>query len=362
MKGGICLAENKLSPDLKEVIDSYGWEPISVNLVKDVWKVRCSEGSYALKQSKMVREKILILHKILEKVRLKFPHVLPWMETKEGMPVATIRDKNWYATPWKSIEDENKTPISPLEIVKSLALFHRCCEPLVKPYTELYTSFTSQDLDNWKAKQTRLSQYKEMREAREFKSPFDKKLEKNEENIEKSIYFSIRGMGKFLELDDGKAPRYTLCHKRISQSHIIQDEEGFYFINFDHAQVDSPIRDLGTCIRRLVGKSTQIGPLELIKAYESENKLLLKERKLLALYLAYPDKILKTIYQYYDGKKYYHDELNSIKRLEKEVAKLETMQESIKTLWITKNQPTSKDQRKSAFISKDKKTYTKQMN
>lgn len=331
---------NKIPQDhaFLEAMRQYGWEPKAAKNIGNVWKIKTEAGVFALKRAKASREKLLMLHRIFEKMGSNFPHALPWIRTKEGHPVISIGRVCWYATPWKEAKDAPR--ILPSTVMKSMALFHRLSEPVIKSYHELQLNYTDEKLAEWQHNGDVVSRYKEMRDTREFQSPFDKYFCRNEETLEKVVDFSIRGMERFFELEKGKPPRFTLCHKRFHPRHLVRDEDKFYFINFDHAQVESPVQDLATCLRYLSDPGDEEHPLELFEAYEASNKLLPMEKKLLALHLAYPERLLKTVHRYYgEGTSHSFSELSALRRLEKEVNQLEQFEELIKTLWNSKKAP-----------------------
>lgn len=337
-----------------EAMRQYGWEPKAAKSFGNVWRIKVEDGIFALKRAKASREKLLLLHRILEKIGPDFPHLLPWVKTQEGSPIVDVGKTCWYATPWKDTKEAPK--VLPSTVIKSLASFHRLSEPVIKTYRELQLSYTDDKLAEWQHNGDIVSRYSEKREAREFQSPFDKYFSRNEETLEKVVDFSIRGMERFFELEKGKPPRFTLCHKRFHPRHLMRDEQNFYFINFDHAQVESPVQDIATCLRRLSDPGDDEHPLELIEAYEANNKLLPMEKKLLALHLAYPERLLKTVHRYYgEGASYSFSELTALRRLEKEVNQLEQFEELIKTLWNSKKAPDEAAPQKVARNNKRKK-------
>lgn len=317
-----------------EAAQQYGWKPKSVKSIGNVWKIKCENGVYALKRAKASREKLLLLHRILGQISSHFPHILPWIKTQEGSPVVSVGGVSCYATPW--IEDKGARKVPSARVVKNLALFHQLAESVVNSYPELRLNFADEKLADWQQNGEIVRKYREKREAREFQSPFDKCFSRSEEMLERVVDFSVRGMEKFFELEKGKAPRFTLCHNRFHPRHVIQDENNFYFINFDHAQVQSPILDIAVGLRRLSEPGDDEHPLELFEAYDSTNKLLPMEKKLLALFLAYPERLLKTVDHYYGETAGSQNEITALRRLEKEVTQLEQFEELIKSLWNTK--------------------------
>jgi spore coat protein YsxE len=333
---------------LAEVLEQYGWEPAYVQYAGNVWRVSLPDGEFALKKSQAPREKLWLLHQILEQVRTDgYPHLLPWARNKQGEPVVQVREERWYATPWKNIwENERKVPAT--EMVKALAHLHSLAEPVVEKFPELPLPIDSGVIGEWKNKQGKLAEYADKVEQREFPSPFDQSFRALREPLDRMFHFAIRGMERFVETEDGVPPRYTLCHRRLHESNVVYDDDQFYFIDFDHAQVESPVRDLALAIKRFADMDGEgEPPFALIEAYESVYSLKPKEKKLLALYLSYPERIMKMLKQYYDMPQVSFTEAQAVKRLETEMMRWDQVQELVKQLWPNR-QKTEEKQVKTA--------------
>ncbi|SEN01262.1 phosphotransferase [Lihuaxuella thermophila] len=342
--------------ELFEVFKQYGWQPTLVeNVGRRVWRITLREGVYALKKSRASREKLHLLHKILKEIRSQgHPHLLPWLPTRQGEPIVTGTSGTWYATPWKScygISEHGKQP-AVTELAQALARLHRLSEPLVQNYPDLCTRVDEEAVNKWKQRQEKLANISDQIKSREFQSPFDKCFSGHKESIEQSLAFFLRGMERFMEKEGGKSPRYTLCHRRLHPSNVARDEERFYLIDFDHAQVDSPVRDLALLMRRYASfEGDPEKPLQILEAYEAEWPLQPKEKKLLALYLAYPERLLKTVERYYEEPKITSMEAHAVKRLEEEIHHLAQLQEAVKTLWPGKKARTEENRQPFPSVS-----------
>ncbi|MBH8606800.1 phosphotransferase [Thermoactinomyces sp. CICC 10521] len=318
---------------LAEVLSKYGWEPAYVQYTGRVWKVVMPEGEYALKNSRAPREKLLLLHQMLEQVREEgFPHLLPWVKNRDNEPVVQVGNEVWYATPWK--DGGEAGPPSPTETVQALAQLHSLTEPLIERYPELPKRISRDFIQKWKEKKNQLSEYLETVEKREFASPFDQSFRNLKERLDDTFSFAIRGLERFVETDDGALPRYALCHRRMHDSNLVWDDEQFYFIDFDHAQVESPVRDLALAIQRFTSdRDVSETPHDLLQAYENSYLLKPKEKRLLALYLSYPERMMKTLKLYYETPRLSQTEAQTVQRLETEVRQMEQLQDLVRQLW-----------------------------
>jgi Ser/Thr protein kinase RdoA (MazF antagonist) len=323
----------------------YGWQPTLLQQRGNVWQVGSGDKTFALKCSKAAREKLLLVRQMLEEIRAQgYPHLLPWIPTVHGEWVVAGPSGRWYATPWKEaygVEGDTRKSVG-VELMRGLARLHRSAEPVVAPYAELKRQMGEREITQWKQKQ---EQWQEAKGEREFKSPFEQMIEDSQADVDKLLTFAIRGMERFIETEKGKPPRYTLCHCRIHPRNTLPEEDQFYLVDFDHAQVDSPIRDIATVLRRYEAEE---GPSELLDAYESEWKLQPKEKKLLALYLAYPEGVLKTMDQYYRNATISQVESSAVRKLERELKQLDSLQGMIRSLWPTKK---VRDEKSSSVIA-----------
>lgn len=326
--------------DIWEVLEQYDLEPSVLQYAGGVWKVVTDEGVYALKKSPTPKEKLLLLHKILTSVQKDgFPHLITWKLTKQGEPVAEIHEEVWYASPWKEpvgVEDPETKP-SAKDIVQSLAEFHRVCEKIVREHPELTSALDQNQVNEWKESRDHFIDLTHFQEEREYRSPFDQVVQANQDHVERMFNFAIKGLERLIETEKGKYPRTTLCHRRVHSSNIVYDDQDYYFIDFDHAEVDTPIRDLALVLRRYSKEKGYLEtPEELVHCYHEINPLQPIEKKLLALYLVYPERLMKALRSYYETPKIAQQEAQWVKQIEAEFRHYDSLQDLARNLWSTK--------------------------
>lgn len=313
---------------LKRVFQAYGWEePHRVYQNKNTWFISCPEGEFFLKRSSISHQDFIRLQTVLDKIRWEgFTQLLPFIHTRSGEAIVSDKKNQWYATPWKKSQ-HIQFPVE--DLVRSLAQLHRLTEPIVRKESDWFTIVDQNWIRRWREKREKIKTEKQRIAHKEYPSPFDHSLSMHYDTIDQSLHFAIRGMEKFIKIENGRAPRYTLCHNRIHPSNLVYDQKDFYWIDFDHASLDSPVRDLALFIHRF---SHFKKPKELLQLYEQEFELIPKEKRLLALYLAYPEQILKRVHHYREGVTI-SEEPTSQKRLEKEIEKLLEIQQLVVELW-----------------------------
>ncbi|QKG84084.1 phosphotransferase [Kroppenstedtia pulmonis] len=321
-------------PVLAEIYKQYGWSPHSIRYVRGVLYVETSGGAYALKKTPASLRKISFLHQWLQKLMDQgYDHLLPWIKTRSGETYVKMADSVWYALPWFGEEVKPTGSISAYVLIRQLARFHRESHAFVESGSPYQTQVDQKRVDNWKQKKDELKEIKSAISQREFISPFDKVILDHEGFLQKALSFSVQGLDKFRQYQKGIPPRYTLVHTRLAPENVLFEGDDWKWIDFDHAVLDSPVRDIATFMRRFISmEGDQVwDPRALLDIYESEWPLKGQEKKLLALYLAYPESPLQLIHQYYHGKN--REEATSLRRLEEEMDRLHLFQNWVRNLW-----------------------------
>jgi spore coat protein YsxE len=345
-----------------EVLRQYGYEDAYMEKVGSVIYLALPEGEYALKCSRAPREKLYLLHQLLnEAIQSGCNHLLPWMETKQGEPVAEVEGTCWYMVPWKRRSVPDGKRWSSEEAMGALARLHQATESGCKKLDELAPSIRQEDIESWKRKMEMLDQYAKHGKDREFISPFEQAFASAKEQLDRSFQFAIRGLERYRESENASLPRAVLCHGRVHPSNVVQDEEQVYLIDFDHAQVDTPARDVALAIQRF-SLHDEADPFKLFEAYERVWKLEPKEKRLLALYLSYPERILKTLGRYFDKPRTAMVEPQFTKRFEREISQHEQMQELVKSLWPSKKKKEEREKVQVASHQPGRKKKRKRAN
>lgn len=337
---------------LRRVIARYGWTPLKVERVRGTFRVETEEGIFALKKASCPAKKLSFLHRAMEEARSQgVDAILPWIPSGKGRPFLEEQGSAWYATRWYG-EALDLQQADSEELIRQLAIFHRVLEKPAAKNGEFRYRAGKELVERWKDHRAKIQEYRSILQSREFISPFEQMLNDRSDLLDKAISFAIRGMERFIESEKGVPPSYTLCHGRIHPSNILQGEQGWKWIDWDHFWVDSPVRDLALFFRQFVD------PLEggdrilsLLDSYEQERKLSRKEKKLLALYLAYPDGIINLLRQYREPKETVA-EAEAVRRLRMELDRLRGVQEMIGELW----RPLSKQGNQG--LSRTKKSMT----
>lgn len=317
---------------LRRVIARFGWTPLKVERVRGVWRVETEDGIFALKKASCSAKKLSFLHQAMEEARRQgVEGILPWVSCGKGRPFLEEKGRAWYATRWYGeVLDAREAPAE--ELIRQLAIFHRVFEKPAERGGEFRYRAGRELIERWKGHRERIREYGSQLKTREFSSPFDQLLKEQADLLDKAFSFAVRGMERFVDTEKGVPPRYTLCHGRIHPNNILRGDRGWIWIDWDHARVDSPVRDLALFFRQFSGPSDGGGRiLSLLEVYERERRLSKKEKKLLALYLAYPDGLAQLLRQY--RKPGGIAEAEAVRRLRKELDRIRGVRETMGELW-----------------------------
>ncbi|MEN9406096.1 MAG: hypothetical protein RLZ12_380, partial [Bacillota bacterium] len=310
----------------------FGWQPTSVLRAGErVWKIVSPQGTFALKATAVPEEKIKFVSELLIKANLK--GIVPFETLKNsGDRVVVTKDLSWYATRWQKVSDKYQ----PRQLAAILGRLHRTFQSFIKDEETVHRAFSTQDVMAWKREEIKLSSFYHDIKEEEFPSPVEKVFVHFKPQVEKGLLFAIRAAEKFLKKEKGQFPRYTLCHTRVHLSNVVGQEHEPQLIDFDHAQIDTPVRDIATLLRKTaLTQAKAVTDLEeVLAAYEGEYVLLPIEKKLLALFLSYPERPL-TVFGKYLKKGVVDDklEMSSLEKLKNELGHFDLLRSLVLKLW-----------------------------
>ncbi|WP_273850954.1 phosphotransferase [Guptibacillus spartinae] len=286
----------------------YDLYPERVVRMGKVTKIETERGSFALKETKLGKEqmdRILYLEERLK--QLQFASFVPIERTKYGDAFVFTEDGVAYLTPWVD-GGEGHAPQKEEQFVLNLAELHG--------YTARDQAFSEEVIKQSYQKMIL------MRESRQFE------MEKYVNSIEKRVYLSpfeltfvthFHRLMKYCDLAktrldqwyeqvlEAKRYRSVFCHGKCSLSHYVMNGGRGYFINFERAVIDTPVRDLAYFIRSSV-HPFQFNPATTtahIGRYESQFSLLEEEKELLASYLYFPESVFNSVYRFNENRQHW---------------------------------------------------------
>lgn len=333
---------------IPRVFAAFGWSPVQVRYIRGILRVDTGDGVFALKKTAAEPAQLTFLNQTLIQLKEKgYEHVMLPVKTKEGDRLF-VEEKGscWYALPWYGETAEKGDEVSPTELIRGLARLHKLCEPLIAGKKAPDSAIVTSGLKEKTEAGERLKRWREAVSVREYASPFEKAVLSHVDYLEKALRFSVEGWRK--QKSAGEVfPRTTLVHGRLHPHNLLVGTFGWRWIDFDHAHVGTPVSDVAMFLRRFVpfDRDEVVDPFALLREYESEYPLKQKEKRLLALHLAYPEGPIRMIFAYYDRPNRL-EETVAVRTLSEEMDRLRLFREWVQSVWKQKGKSPSPKKRR----------------
>lgn len=304
------------------VLEQYDPEVRRTWKGRNVWFCDTSNGLHVLQEyrgSEEKLEKVAQVLKELESVQF-FATDLP-VRTKEGTFIAKDEDGSSYLLK-KWHEGRECDPRSETDVcrsMESLAIFHEKAQGVWEfSAEEERQRYEGMSLVAEFEKHTReLKKVRQFMRTRRRKTAFESyylqiipqyltRAEKIGEKMKTSGYEAL-----FAEA----VRKGMICHGEFTQHNVLFDRSRIYLTNFEHARLDLPCMDAALFLRKVMEKQDwRTAPgARFLHAYEVIRPLKEAERLVLALRLAYPEKLWKLANHYYHTAKAWSPERDLVK-------------------------------------------------
>jgi len=295
-----------------EVLEQYDLEVLRTWKGRGVYFCETSKGLHMLKEhrgSEEKLEKLWQLLKSLENVQF-FKTDLPVRAREGNFLVKDSDDVTYLLKAWRDgRECDPRSELDVCRCMEGLAIFHTAAKEIWE-FTgpEERTKYEGTDLVTEMEKRTReLKKVQSFIRKKQKKSEFEscylevipKFLTEAAEitrKMQESGYESLRAEA----LEQGK-----ICHGEYMQHNVLFDRSKLVITNFEHAHLDLQCMDVALFLRKIMEKQGwKLAQGEkFLRAYEIVRPLEEKERLILALRLAYPEKLWKLANHYYHTNK-----------------------------------------------------------
>lgn len=321
---------------LPRVFGAYGWQPLNVTKIRGVFRVQTSSReTFALKPLKADTHRLNFLERMNRHLQEhNYAHVLPWIKTKYGDSFYIGNGTSFYATPWYGKEWSVDAPISRDSLIQSLAELHRLTENVTANEDGVEVSSFDQIVEHWNKQVAQVQSYADVAKKREFSSPFDVTFLAYVDELNHAASFAINGLKRMAETDAEKPFRRVFCHRRVHRHNLVCHESHWKWIDFEHAGLDVPVRDIAAFVQRFPPQEQEdLETLdEWLNAYETSFPLTLREKQLLCLFLAYPENVMKWLNRYYKRKRS-RDEMFYVQGLENALHYFKLLKRFVKQTW-----------------------------
>lgn len=320
------------------VLFQYDLFPEKIETHGKVKKVYTSRGNFALKESTMKvaeQEWFVHIHERLE--RIGFHYVIPIISTKYGDKLVRFADQVYYLMPWYEDHTEFRYSVDQEEvIIEALAKLHGLTEKSQDYSEEVLQESYDALKKRWGFRKLEMERYAEQVEGNVYLSPFELTFLTH---FQRSLHLADvaeKHLSTWFEkVKEKKSFRSVLCHGRPSRKHALFDKYGTaYFINFEKATLDTPVRDLALLFRHyfqakpwddLVGR-------HWLQLYERHFALFDEEKHLFVSYLAFPENIYQSV-DAYNKKDSTKTEAQSVVMLERKILTMNRILRFIKSVF-----------------------------
>ena len=295
-----------------EVLEQYDLEVLRTWKGRSVYFLETSKGLHLLKEHRGSEEKLEKLWQLLsslENIQF-FKTDLP-VRSKEGTFLVKDQDeisyilKRWH----EGRECDPKNELDVCRAMEGLAIFHIHAKELWEfDSEEAKGRYEGTHLVHEMEKRTReLKKVQIFIRRKQKKSAFESAyLEVIPEFLREAGNISLKMQDSgYEELRRQALKQGKICHGEYMQHNVLFDRSKLVLTNFEHAHLDLQCVDVALFLRKVMEKQGwRISQGEkFLHSYEVVCPLSEQERQILALRLAYPEKLWKLANHYYHSNK-----------------------------------------------------------
>jgi spore coat protein YsxE len=311
--------------EIYPLFQEYDMFAQTIELLKapNVYKAMTPYGSFVCKRTSASPNRLKVIGGALRNLHQRgWDGAIPIAFTKYDQPFIQRGDSIYYLTAWQppseQVEDWTVPMIMRLAELHQLTQNYRFDDP--RQVEALIDSL----LKRWEYWVQQMKKGLSIAQERTYPSSFDIVFLANQSFIAETATTAIRLLREWKERHRTHAHfRLSINHGYPHPAHLLLDRSGkARLINFDRSLFDTPARDLTLFYRtyfHLVGDESAAS--ELYRRYISVFPLRPEEADLLAVFLHYPERVMRDIEAYY-AQKHGWNELYAVKRFEKDIDRL----------------------------------------
>lgn len=315
--------------DIYPLFHEYDMFAQTIELLKapNVYKVMTPYGSFVCKRTPAKSGKIQFLGGLLRNLQERgWEGAVPFTYTKYDEPYVEKGDQIYYLSQWQAAAEKEAEAKPEWEgtLIQRLAELHHLTQNYRFDDTRQIEPLVKSLLNRWQMWLDQTELYATIAQKRTYPSPVDVVFLANHAFISDRAQTAIGLLGEWQEKHRAHSHfRLSIIHGFPHPAHLVLDRAGnARLINFDRAQFDTPVRDLAMFYRTYFhfGGEDE-GADELFATYQEIFPLRLDEISLLSAFLQYPERVMRELDVYYNKKQNWN-ELQAVKRLEKDIDRL----------------------------------------
>jgi spore coat protein YsxE len=315
--------------DIFPLFREYDMYAQTVDVLKapNVYKVMTPYGSFVCKRTQVSSQKLLLVSGVLRHLQQRgWDGAVPFFYTKYDEPYVRQGETTYYLTAW--LPGGERWADQPLAwatpTVERLAELHHLTQNFRFDDPRQVEPLIDSLLNRWQHLLTNAEQAANLARERLYPSPFDVVFLANQAYVSELAQTAIARLREWRERHQTHAHfRLSLIHGSPHPAHILPDRSGKgKLLNFDRAVFDTPTRDLTLFYRTYFHMAgDEAGASQLFHHYANIFPLRPDEIDLLAVFLTYPERVMRDVEIYYGGTRDW-SELYAVKRLEKDMDRL----------------------------------------
>lgn len=312
--------------DVKKLVEeNYYVTVLSIEKIKNVYKIVAVEGDFCLKQIKYDFYRLKHILEVFDYLKEnEFDNILDIICTNNGEKYIEYNNIYFYMTSWLESRQLNySNNYDLIRAAQNIAKFHN--------YSKGFKPSVDTDVDirymKWiqifDKKINDILNFKDIIENKEELSLFDKIYLKN---IDKNISLANEAVENLYKYDYKKVMKETvkknyICHHDLANHNLLLDKNGkVYFIDFDYIVIDTYLHDIGSFIYRCLkyGRWYYEKFNLIIRSYKDVKKISNKEMLLIISFILFPNDFWQIGFQYYEEKILWKEEkfIKRISRIE----------------------------------------------
>jgi spore coat protein YsxE len=311
--------------DIYPLFQEYDMFAQTIEVLKEpnVYKAMTPYGSFVCKRTAAPPNRLQFIGGALRTLQQRgWDGAVPFTYTKYDLPFIQRGNSIYYLTVWQPASAQQSDWTVPL--ITRLAELHQLTQNYRFDDPRQVEPLIDSLLKRWEYWVQQMNEALAIAQKRTYSSPFDVVFLANQEFIAETATTAIRLLREWKERHRTHAHfRLAINHGYPHPAHLLLDRAGKgRLINFDRSLYDTPARDLTLFYRtyfHLAGDESAAS--ELFRRYTAVFPLRSEEVDLLAVFLHYPERVMRDIEAYYRQKRDWN-ELYAVKRFEKDIDRL----------------------------------------
>lgn len=291
----------------KWILQEYDFYPEHIEREGKLIKLTCDRGRFVLKKTEQSNEQLSWLWTIFQHLKQNgFSAIIPFFVNKYGDPFVTMEGNRFYVLPWIEEKIEEKyRPNWEREVITLLARLHQESAKLKLDACPIRPLSLPIVTKRWRKRLNKLQEYKEELNRKETRDRFEQLFLARYEYVQQLGYRALAYLQKWQKKYPAYPLRHVLCHGLVNRLHVLHDQDGrCYLLNFEQANLDSPVRELALFYRRNLDLSSAQGleiALACLASYEEVFPLTSAEKVLFSIFLLFPEHIFRQTERYMEG-------------------------------------------------------------